>query len=177
MLPWLVHAVRLTAPLAAAAAALGVARWYIAPGVDLEGMSRGIAGPGTWPEAMLYCAAACALVIFLRNLLEIRTASPAANAPAGSAFNDARLLPGIGLLLLYGAGIPEIGMAWTTLLFVVAWLLLSGLRRPLPVVLVSTLGTAGVLYLFVKLCQMPLDRGRGVFEQATIALYRVLGIY
>jgi hypothetical protein len=54
---------------------------------------------------------------------------------------------------------------------------LGGVRRPLTVVLVATLGTAGVLYLFVKVSVMPLDRGFGWVEQATIALYRLLGIY
>ena len=55
--------------------------------------------------------------------------------------------------------------------------MLGRVRRPLTVVLVSTLGTAAILYLFVKVSLMPLDRGQGVFEQATIALYRILGIY
>jgi putative tricarboxylic transport membrane protein len=43
--------------------------------------------------------------------------------------------------------------------------------------LISVLGTIGILYFFVKLSAMPLDRGKGAFEQATVALYRLLGIY
>lgn len=169
-------AVRLAAPLATAAAALAIARWYIAPGVDLEGMARGVTGPGTWPKAMLYCVAACSIIILIRNFFEMRASAPAAGA-GESEFDDAKLLPGIALLVGYGIGIPEIGMAWSTLAFVACWLVLSGLRRPLSVVLVSVLGTVGVLYLFVKLCMMPLDRGKGPFEAATIVLYRLLGIY
>lgn len=172
----LIDAARLAVPLIAAVAAVIVGHSYIAPGVDLEGMSRGLAGPGTWPKAMLYCAAACLLAVFVRNFLEIRARERAPEA-SESAFDDAKLIPGIVLLLLYGVGILEIGMAWSTLVFVAAWLVLSGLRRPVSVALVSVLGTAGILYLFVKLCQMPLDRGKGVFEDATVFLYRLLGIY
>jgi len=29
----------------------------------------------------------------------------------------------------------------------------------------------------VKVSLLPLDRGKGVFEQATVAIYRLLGIY
>jgi len=172
----LTDAARLAVPLIAAIAAVIVANSYIAPGVDLQGMSRGLAGPGTWPKAMLYCASACLLAVFIRNFVEIRARQQAPQR-VESPFDDAKLIPGIVLLVLYGVGILEIGMAWSTLLFVAAWLVLSGFRRPLPVALVSVLGTAGILYLFVKLCQMPLDRGKGVFEEATVMLYRLLGIY
>lgn len=166
---------RLALPLAAAAAAVVLARAFIAPGVDLEGMARGMAGPGTWPKLMLYGAAACLAAVFLRNLLALRGV-PAAPGEE-PVYNEARLLGGMALLVAYGFGITAIGIAWATLAFLPAWLLLSGLRRPLTVTLVSVLGTAGILYLFVKLCLMPLDRGKGVFEEATIVLYRLLGIY
>ena len=56
-------------------------------------------------------------------------------------------------------------------------LVLGGYRRPVAVALVSTIGTLLILYLFVKASAMPLDRGKGIFEQATIVLYRLLGIY
>ena len=163
---------RFALPLVAAVAALVIATWYIAPGVDLEGMARGFAGPGTWPKAMLYCVSACCVAVFFRNLFSLK-----AEGSTTGAYDDAKLLPGIAMLIAYGIGFSEIGMAWSTLLFLAGWLVLSGFRRPLRVVLVSALGTAAVLYLFVKLCMMPLERGKGAFETATILLYRALGIY
>lgn len=168
---------QLAVPLAAAVAAVVVARGFIAPGVDLDGMARGVAGPGTWPKLMLYGVAACSAAVFGRNLIELRSAAAPRAAADEAGYNDAKLLGGMALLVAYGFGITAIGIAWATLAFLPAWLLLSGLRRTLAVTLVSLLGTAGILYLFVKLCLMPLDRGRGVFEEATIALYRLLGIY
>lgn len=168
---------RLAVPLAAAAAALVLARQFIAPGIDLDGMARGVAGPGTWPKLMLYGVAACLAAVFGRNLIELRSAAAPRAAADETGYNDAKLLSGMALLVGYGAGITAVGIAWATLAFLPAWLVLSGLRRPLSVALVSVFGTVGILYLFIKLCLMPLDRGKGVFEEATIALYRLLGIY
>lgn len=170
-------ALRVAAPLGAALAAAIVARYFIAPGVDVDGISRGLAGPATWPKTMLYCAAGCASIIFLRNLYALKRSASPVDGEASAGYDDAKLASGIALLVLYGFGITQIGMAWATAVFIAAWLLVSGLRRPLPVLLVSTLGTIAILYVFVKVSLMPLDRGRGVFEQATIVLYRLLGIY
>lgn len=176
----LAYALGLAAPLAIALGAVVVARHFIAPGVDLEGMARGLAGPGTWPKVMLYCAAACSVAIFVRNLFPKReTAKPATQLAEGgdSDCDYLKAVTGMIVLAAYGFGITQVGMPWATLAFIAAWLLLAGLRRPLPVVLVSVIGTAGILYLFVKVCLMPLDRGKGVFEEATVLLYRLLGIY
>src|SRR5437762_10536576 len=100
----LTAALRLGTPLAAAAAAVVLARYYIAPGVDLEGMSRGLAGPGTWPKAMLYCATGCLLAIFARGVLELRRIDTAGTAAAasvqeGPAYDDAKLMRGMALLV------------------------------------------------------------------------------
>ena len=73
---------RCAASLGAAIAAAVVARYYIAPGVDLEGMSRGVAGPGTWPKFVLYGAAICAALIFVRSVAALWGSGDAA-AEAG----------------------------------------------------------------------------------------------
>jgi putative tricarboxylic transport membrane protein len=172
--PKLKHGLRSAAALAAAAGLWAVGQWLIAPGVDVDGMARGVIGPATWPRAMLYGAAACAVVIFLRQFF-----SGAGARAAGSAgeYHEGRSLFAVGLLVAYGAALPLAGMAWATAAFLAAWLALGGVRRPLTFVLVPLLGTIAVLYLFVKVSLMPLERGRGAFEQATVALYRLLGIY
>lgn len=171
---------RLAFPLAVAGGAWLVARSHLAPGVDVEAITRGIAGPTTWPKVMLYCVLACAAALFVRTLFGLIAgarvpAQPRAEADAG--YHEARLLAGIALLMAYGYAIPAIGFAWSTVAFLVAWMALGGLRRPVAILLTSAIGTAALLYLFVKVSLMPLDRGKGVFEQATVALYRVLGIY
>jgi putative tricarboxylic transport membrane protein len=161
-------------PLAAAAVIAATALLWIAPGVDVAAMSRGVIGPTTWPKAMLLAAAACAAFLALeRVLFGLKAESP---SPAVD-YHEGRSAGAMALVIAYGVAIPVIGIAWSTPLFIAGWLLLGGLRAPLTVALVSVLGTVGLLYFFVKLSLMPLDRGKGVFEQATVALYRLLGIY
>src|SRR5579862_4463940 len=114
----LAYALGLAVPLAVALAAVVVARNYIAPGVDLEGMARGLAGPGTWPKVMLYCAAACALAIFVRNLVGPRAAEKSAAEIAEGGGSDCdyfKAAAGMVLLAAYGFGITLIGMALATL--------------------------------------------------------------
>ena len=165
-------------PLVVAVGGCVLAIAFVAPGVDLDSMTRGVIGPATWPKAMLYCAAASAAVLAILKLLEARGLRSAhSGLDRGSEYHETRSLGLLAALIIYGAGIPLVGIAWATLSFLAAWLLLSGLRRPLLVGLVSVLGTLGVLYLFVKVSLMPLPRGSGAFEQASVALYRVLGIY
>jgi putative tricarboxylic transport membrane protein len=165
-------------PLAAAAGSCVLALFYVAPGVDLAAMTRGVIGPATWPKAMLLSAAAAGALLAVLRLLEL-LALRSAREPAGSAddYHEARSIGAIALLVGYGVSIPLVGIAWATPLFIAGWLLLGGLRQPLLIGLTSILGTLGILYFFVKLSLMPLDRGKGVFEHATVALYRLLGIY
>jgi putative tricarboxylic transport membrane protein len=163
-------------PLVVAAAACMLAAAFVAPGVDVASMARGVIGPATWPKTMLYLTAAAAALLAVFRLFEARTAG-AARKGGENAYHEGRSLAAIGLVLAYGCAIPLAGIAWATLAFIPAWLLLNGVRRPLFVTLVSVLGTVGVLYLFVRVSLMPLERGTGAFEQATVTLYRLLRIY
>lgn len=164
-------------PLATAMACAVIAFSYVAPGVDFAAMARGVVSPVTWPKAMLLCAAAAAALLALVQLLELLSLRELRPSEKGEDYHEVRSIGAIALLVAYGITIPIVGIAWATPVFIAGWLLLGGIREPLKVGLISILGTIGVLYFFVKLSSMPLDRGKGVFEQATVALYRVLGIY
>jgi len=165
-------------PLAAAAGSGVLALFYVAPGVDLAAMTRGVIGPATWPKAMLLSAAAAgALLAVLRLLEALALRSTREPAVGEDEYHEARSIGAIALLVGYGVAIPLVGIAWATPVFLAGWLLLGGLRRPLLIGLTSILGTLAILYFFVKVSLMPLDRGKGIFEQATVALYRLLGIY
>ena len=164
-------------PLATAVACAVIALFYVAPGVDLTAMARGVVSPVTWPKAMLLCAATAAALLALVHLLELLSLRELRPPEQGEDYHEARSIGAVALLVAYGIAIPLVGIAWATPVFIAGWLLLGGVRKPVSVGLISVLGTVGVLYFFVKLSQMPLERGKGVFEQATVALYRVLGIY
>ena len=168
---------RVVMPLAAATTCVVVALFYVAPGVDFASMARGVVSPVTWPKAMLLAAAAAGALLALVRLLELLSLREPNPAQTGEDYHEGRSIGAVALLVAYGVAIPFIGIAWSTPVFIAGWLLLGGIRKPLTVGLVSILGSVGMLYFFVKLSVMPLDRGKGVFEQATVALYRLLGIY
>src|SRR5688572_9926730 len=150
-------------PLAAAAGATVLALFHVAPGVDLAAMARGIVGPATWPKAMLLLAAAAATLLALVRLVEMLGPRKAQAAASEVDYHEGRSLGALALLVAYGASIPLVGFALATPVFIAGWLLIGGLHRPVLIGLTALLGTAGVLYFFVKLSLMPLDRGKGVF--------------
>ena len=170
-------ALSIVLPLAAAATLCVLAFAYVAPGVDVGAMARGVIGPATWPKAMLLCAGSAAALLALMRLLALGAPNAPHVSVAADDYHEGRSIGAIVLAVAYGAAIPLVGIAWATPVFIAGWLLLGGLRGPLLIGLTSILGTLGVLYFFVKLSAMPLDRGKGMFEQASVALYRLLGIY
>lgn len=164
------------APLAVAGAALVLSTWFIAPGVDLEALSRGPFGPVTWPKTMLFCLTACSLALFALRLRQLFMRVPATEEIADD-YSDAKGAIGIAVIVAYAWLLTDAGFAISTFSLIAVWLLIGGLRRPLVVLATASMGTVALLYLFVKLSLMPLDRGKGAFETATVALYRLLGIY
>lgn len=156
-------------------------------------MTRGLFGPTAWPTMMLYGVAFFASGWLLQDLLKTLwqfkpfsragTRQPAGGpsasrgSPGGGLRSELTMIAGIAMIAAYGYLIAVIGFAFATLLFLVGWILLGGIFRPRLIVLVSSLGTLGLLYLFVKLASMPLSRGEGVFADWTIALYRFLRVF
>lgn len=183
------------------AAALAAAGLLIYSQLSSEGalVTRGAFGPYSWPRAMLLGIALCAAVLlcqkigrFLGNrkpfppnlvakdgeVLHDRSGERSSPVPGTSDDHDTRLaaIP-IGILALYGIAIPTIGFAFATFAFMLCWLWLGGVRKYHVLACVSVLGTASVVYFFVKTATMPLDRGIGYFDTLSVVLYRLLGIY
>lgn len=178
-----------------------VLMFAIAPGVNIVAISRGVVGPTTWPKAMLLGIIACAVILLVRAVLALRMSSQELKAKTPTSSNIFRALgtgnsseeppldavpedydnrkAAIGILVMsgYGAGIPVIGFGPATLVSIILLLLLGGMRKPVNIGLVSILGTMAMLYLFVKVTAMPLDRGMGHFNDLNLMLYRLLGIY
>jgi len=70
----------------------------------------------------------------------------------------------------------KIGFLLSNFLFLLLFLLLTGLRRKFPLLLSSAGGTLVLLYLFVRVVYLPLPKGMGFFEDITLFLYRLLGV-
>lgn len=143
-------------------------------------MARGIAGPTTWPRLMLFGVMLFAAGWAVQRAIWIMSRSsrlPAGPVGDGALKPQGRVWVGIALILGYGFCLPLLGFPLATLLYLVLWLLLGGIRSPLQIGLIGGLGTTVLLYLFVKLALMPLDRGEGVIGEWTIALYRLMHIF
>lgn len=145
-------------------------------------MARGVAGPMTWPKVMLAGAAFCAVgwgISSWREMLRQRERE-AAGQGAQASEEQVPFLPvalGLALGVAYAFMIPWIGFPLASLVFLLLWFRVGGIRKPLTLVLTSCIGIVVLLYVFVKLALMPLNRGQGVFDAFTIGLFRVLGIY
>lgn len=157
-----------------------------------DAMARGIAGPITWPRIMLYGViffAALWLLLDLRhvhyNYREYRDnpeGRTIVSAPTNPVINpeqasDLKIWIGLAIIIAYGFLIPVLGFTIATLIYIVVWLLLGGIRKPVLITLVSLIGTVVMLYVFVKLALMPLDRGEGVFGEITLSIYRFLKLF
>jgi putative tricarboxylic transport membrane protein len=148
-------------------------------------MARGIAGPTTWPRFMLYAviiSSAAWLLLDLRLAIheyrihqKFPTRSDRVADKAGPEGGvDLRIWIGLMVIIAYGSLIPVIGFMFASLLYIAVWMLLGGIRKPIQISLVSLIGTVIMLYVFVKLALMPLDRGMGIIGEITISIYRLL---
>lgn len=153
-----------------------------------DAMARGIAGPITWPKTMLYAViffAAVWLILDLRLVMHeyrahqkypAKVSSAKASSTAATE-SDLRIWIGLAIIVAYGFLIPVLGFTIATFLYIIVWLLLGGVRKPILISLVSLIGTIVMLYVFVKLALMPLDRGQGVFGEITLSIYQFLKLF
>lgn len=160
--------------------AVVLATWFVVPSGGANAGADSFVGPATWPRAMLIGIAICSGLLVLRNVLQYahaqRARTPAAH-PSDERFDNRKAAIGIALLTLYVVAMPAIGFALATIAFFLVWLPFGGVRKPYVLASVAVLGTSALLYAFVKLTTLPLERGIGVFDSITVSLYRVLGIY
>ena len=88
-----------------------------------------------------------------------------------------RALAGLAMIVAYGWLLSVLGFAVASAVFIVAWCLLGGMRRPVVLIVVALVGTLALLWLFMGLALMPLPRGQGVFDGFSIWLLQATGIY
>lgn len=146
-------------------------------------------GPAGWPRFMLGAIGVCAalwlareIVILARGPKQASIADedehpPTADEEEDSSYSYSRALVGLAVIIAYGAALPYLGFPVATLGFMLAWCILGNVRRPIVLLPVSVIGTTALIYLFVGLATMPLNRGVGIFDAFTISLYQFLGIY
>ena len=147
---------------------LVLAIWFVAPPGRETTVGNDIAGPLTWPRTMLLGIACCAAILLLRKVISIygkKRRAPASSSPelptespaeSTEEFDNRKALLGVTILIVYVGAMPIIGFAFATAGFLVAWQLFGGIRRKRVIISVTLIGTAALLYTFVKLTTLPL---------------------
>jgi hypothetical protein len=134
-------------------------------------------GPAFWPRValillMMGCGIKCLEIFFSLG----KEAKPQEGETPPPAVNHLKLYSMIGLVILVVVAMDNIGFLLANLLFLIFFMWMAGMRKKLPLLLISTVGTILLLYLFVKVVYLPLPKGHWFFEDMTIFIYRILGI-
>ncbi len=134
----------------------------------------GALGPDFWPRLGLVGLAAAAVV----KIVQVwrRGSRPPEASRTAQALHLPRLAGAIALLLLYAALAPLLGFPLATVLFLAAFMRVGGFRRPLAAGAYALAITLVLLYVFVKVVYLPLPRGEWAFHDATLGLYRIMGL-
>lgn len=141
---------------------------------------KGQLSPAFWPRVILGC-----LIVFslLKGIVAFAEGGKGPSPPQVAAEAELverkrwKLIGSILLVLAYAYLTELIGFPLANFLFLLSFMYLGGVRKPFWLVLLPLSGTIVLLYLFVKLVYVPLPRGIGAFEDLTISLYRLLGIF
>ena len=172
------------------AAPLGGVVVSVALLLDTRGLDHvargGQLGPGFWPRLVLAGLGLTCLVKSIDEWRRHRAADTLGPAMVDVRAIEAEQLPelsrrklatAIGLIVLYVLAAPAVGFALATAAFIVTFMYLCGARSVRVLAASTVAGTVVLLYLFVKLVYLPLPKGEGPFEAASLALYRALGIF
>jgi putative tricarboxylic transport membrane protein len=155
--------------------AAAVYLFVVALGFKQVGPSDQI-GPGFWPQVLCVGIGIGALVRLGQKLRgrERRVAGDAASSPRSSRMP--RVALGIGLVAGYVVGMLFLGYILATALFLIAFIYLGGQRKwyVVPLGIGSSLLFA---YVFLKVVYIALPSGVGIFDQLTVLLYELLGVY
>jgi putative tricarboxylic transport membrane protein len=131
-------------------------------------------GPEFWPRAILL------LIIFLSGILLIRSitssiksqkASAPENVSKGIAQEPYRFLLVILVSFGYAFGMGIIGFILSTILFQMVFLYLLKVKRFLSIVLISLLNTAILYIMFIRVLNMILPAGTGLFRTFSLLFY------
>ncbi len=133
-------------------------------------------GPGFWPQVLCVGIGIGALV---RLGQKLRSRERRAVGDVASEADELRMPSvalGIALVVGYVVGMLFLGYILATALFLIAFIYLGGQRKwyVVPLGIASSLLFA---YVFLKVVYIALPSGVGIFDQLTVLLYELLGVY
>ena len=133
-------------------------------------------GPGFWPQMLCVGIGIGALVRLGQKLRSPESRVIGDAASEASELRMPRVALGVALVVGYVVGMLFLGYILATALFLIAFIYLGGQRKwyVVPLGIASSLLFA---YVFLKVVYIALPSGVGIFDQLTVLLYELLGVY
>jgi len=133
-------------------------------------------GPGFWPQVLCVGIGIGALVRLGQKLRSQESRVVGDVASEAGELRMPRVALGVALVVGYVVGMLFLGYILATALFLIAFIYLGGQRKwyVVPLALASSLLFA---YVFLKVVYIALPSGVGIFDQLTVLLYELLGVY
>jgi putative tricarboxylic transport membrane protein len=155
--------------------AAAVYLFVVALGFKQVGPSDQI-GPGFWPQVLCVGIGIGALVRLGQKLRSRERQVVGDVASEADELRMPRVALGIALVVGYVVGMLFLGYILATALFLIAFIYLGGQRKwyVVPLGIASSLLFA---YVFLKVVYIALPSGVGIFDQLTVLLYELLGVY
>lgn len=149
--------------------------FFLLAGKIDENPMPGQLGPAFWPRMILILLMASCGIKALEIFKGKRTEEDSFAAPRPEV-DVLRLSLMIASVVAVVFFMDFLGFALANFLFLLLFMRLAGMRRPVPLLLTSLAGTVLLLYLFVKVVYLPLPKGGWLFNDFTVFLYRTLHI-
>ena len=133
-------------------------------------------GPGFWPQVLCVGIGIGAVVRLGQKLRSRKRQVAPDTASETDEVRMPRLVIGITLVVGYIVGMLFLGYILATALFLISFIYLGGQRKwyVIPLGVASSIIFA---YVFLKVVYIALPSGVGVFDQLTVLLYELLGVY
>jgi putative tricarboxylic transport membrane protein len=133
-------------------------------------------GPGFWPQMLCLGIGIGALVRLGQKLRSPESRVIGDAASEAGELRMPRVALGVALVVGYVVGMLFLGYILATALFLIAFIYLGGQRKwyVVPLGIASSLLFA---YVFLKVVYIALPSGVGIFDQLTVLLYELLGVY
>jgi putative tricarboxylic transport membrane protein len=145
-------------------------------------------GPAFFPRLLIGLFALSMVVRIVQDIRTVRRGVAVENddeeeMPEEGAELDTALISArqvaivIAVLVGYVVATMYLGWVLATFLMIVIFLVLAGKRNLLVVVPLALVLSVGFAYVFVKVVYLSLPTGVGVFDDASVLLYELLGAY
>jgi putative tricarboxylic transport membrane protein len=143
-------------------------------------------GPAFYPRLLLALLALAMVVRIVQEVMSIRRGVLEEDAEAvheegveidTSLLDMRRVVVAVGLSVVYVVATLFIGWTLATFALVIVFLWLAGRRNLLITVPLALVFSLGMSYIFVKIVYISLPTGVGAFDQFTVLLFELLGVY